>query len=68
VKSPLSYVSIILGALTLLAIILFMLGQGSSDFYLGIGVGGMERFIIYPMMLWLLGLGSYLIGESNDKT
>lgn len=67
-KSPLSYISVILGAMTLLAIILFILGQGSSGFYLGIGLGGMERFIIYPMMLWLLGFGAHLIGESSDIT
>jgi hypothetical membrane protein len=67
VKSPLSYISIILGAVTLSAIVLFMLGQGNSDFYLGLGVGGMERFIIYPMALWLLGVGAYLIGDSSDK-
>ncbi len=66
-KSPLCLVSIILGAVTLSAIILFMLGQGNSDFYLGLGIGGMERFIIYPMALWLLGFGAYLIGDSNDK-
>jgi hypothetical membrane protein len=67
VKSPLSYISVILGAVTLSAIILFMLGQGTSDFYLGLGVGGIERIIIYPMALWLLGLGAYLVGDSSDK-
>ena len=66
VKSPLSYVAVILGAVTLLAIVLFMLGQGSSGFYLGLGLGGMERFIIYPVLLWLLGFGAYLIGDSSD--
>jgi hypothetical membrane protein len=65
-KSPLSYISVILGAVTLSAIILFMLGQGSSGFYLGIGLGGMERFIVYPILLWLLGFGAYLIGNSSD--
>ena len=67
VKSPLSYISVILGAVTLSAIVLFMLGQGNSDFYLGLGVGGVERSIIYPMALWMLGFGAYLIGDSSDK-
>jgi hypothetical membrane protein len=67
VKSPLSYISVILGALTLSAIVLFMLGQGDSAFYLGLGLGGIERLIIYPMALWLLGIGAYLIGDSGDK-
>ena len=67
-KSPLSYISVILGAITLLAIVLFMAGQGDSAFYLGLGLGGIERIIIYPMALWLLGVGAYLIGDSSDKT
>jgi hypothetical protein len=66
-KSPLCLVSIILGAVTLSAIILFMLGQGNSDFYLGLGVGGIERFIVYPLLLWMLGFGGYLIGDSSNK-
>jgi hypothetical protein len=44
-----------------------MLGQGDSAFYLGLGLGGIERVIIYPMALWLLGFGAYLIGDSSDK-
>jgi hypothetical membrane protein len=67
VKSPLSYVSVILGAVTLLATVLFMLGQGNADFYLGLGVGGVERFVVYPLLLWMLGFGAYLIGDSSDK-
>jgi hypothetical membrane protein len=65
-KSPLSYASVILGAVALLAIILLMLGQGNSDFYLGLGKGGIERFITYPVSLWLLGFGAYLVGDSNN--
>ena len=60
-KSPLSYVSVFLGALILLATVL-----SGSGFYLGLGLGGMERFIIYPLLLWMLGFGAYLIGDSSD--
>jgi hypothetical membrane protein len=67
VKSPLSYVSVILGAVTLLATVLFMLGQGNDAFYLGLGVGGIERFVVYPLLLWMLGFGGYLVGDSSDK-
>jgi hypothetical membrane protein len=67
VKSPLSYVSVILGAVIVLAIILFFSGFAGSGFYLGIGLGGMERFIIYPSLLWLLGFGAYLIGDSSES-
>jgi hypothetical membrane protein len=67
-KSPLSYVSVTLGAVTLSALVLFILGQGNSGFYLGLGLGGMERFIIYPAILWQLGFGTYLIGDSDATT
>jgi hypothetical membrane protein len=66
-KSPLSYVSVILGAVILLAFVLFVLGRGSSGFYLGLGEGGMERFIIYPLWLSLLGFGAHLIGDSSES-
>jgi hypothetical membrane protein len=68
-KSPLSYISVILGAVTLSAVVLFNLGYSvDSGFYLGLGLGGMERFIIYPAILWQLGFGTYLIGDSDTTT
>jgi hypothetical membrane protein len=68
VKSPLSYISVILGVATLSAMGLFMLGQGDSAFFLGLGLGGMERLALYPILFWMLGFGGYLIGNSSDKT
>ena len=67
VKAPLSCAPVVLGVVSLLATALLILGQRSSDFYLGLGAGGMERFIIYPLILWLLGFGAYLIGDSSNK-
>jgi hypothetical membrane protein len=61
VKSPLSYISVILGAVSLLALVFYF-----SGFYLGLGLGGMQRLIIYPLLLWNLGFGAYLIGDSSD--
>ncbi|MCW4034069.1 MAG: DUF998 domain-containing protein [Candidatus Bathyarchaeota archaeon] len=71
-KKPLSLISIILGIMTLGALSLFSIGMvtsGSmtsnfaydSSFYLGLGPGGMERMIVYPALIWLAGLGSYII-------
>jgi hypothetical membrane protein len=59
-KSPISYVSVIFGAVILLATVLLL-----SETYLGLGLGGMQHFIIYSLLLWELGFGAYLIGESN---
>jgi hypothetical protein len=29
--------------------------------YLGLGVGGMERMIVYPILIWMIGFGGGLI-------
>ena len=65
-KSPLSYISVILGVITLSAMGLFMLGQSNSAFFLGLGLGGIERLALYPILFWMLGFGGYLIGSSSD--
>jgi len=61
-KPPLSYLSVLLGALALLAIVLV-----GSETYLGLGKGGMERMIAYPALLWVIGFGAYLIGSSDTS-
>jgi hypothetical membrane protein len=76
-KKPLSLISIILGFFTLAALALFsggMVTSGSltsnigydSGFYLGLGPGGMERMVVYPALMWLAGLGGYLV--MKDET
>ncbi len=62
-KSPFSYFSVLLGVLSLVALLLF--GSGT---YLGLGKGGMERMIAYPALLWCVGFGGYLIGCSRETT
>lgn len=69
-KKPFAYISIILGAVTLVATILFLSSVyvGPSTF-LGITRGGMQRMIQYPIFIWLLGFGAHLAANSNqDKT
>lgn len=55
-QSPLNYVSIVLGGLTLINLILFATGNN-----LGLGVGGMERMIVYPVLIWGLLFAGFLI-------
>ena len=73
-KKPLSLVSIILGVMTLGALALFtggMITSGSitstvaydSIFYLGLGPGGMERIIVYSLLIWLAGFAGHLVTE-----
>ena len=60
-KPPLSYLSVLLGALSLVALALFISGT-----YLGLGKGGMERMIAHPTLIWAVGFGGHLIGYSGD--
>lgn len=55
-NSPLSFFSVILGAMGLAALALFVSGT-----YLGLGPGGMERMIAHPVLLWAVSFGGYLL-------
>lgn len=57
-KPPLSHFAVVLGSISLAALILF-----GMKIDLGLGVGGMERMIAYPILLWAIGFGGYLIKE-----
>jgi hypothetical membrane protein len=78
-KKPLSLISIILGMMTLGALALFssgMITSGSltsdiaynSDFYIGLGPGGMEHMIIFPTGLWLAGFSWHLVTQREMQT
>jgi fumarate reductase subunit D len=40
---------------------------GSSLFWLAFGRGGVERFVAYPVLLWIIGFGGYLMGASENR-
>jgi hypothetical membrane protein len=61
-KPPLSFLSLILGAFSLLALLLFATGT-----YLGLGKGGMERMIAYPVLLWVIGFSGQLMGSMDAR-
>lgn len=60
VRKPYSYFSVAMGGITLTAIALFL-----TENFLGVGPGGMERMIAYPMLLWAVVFGGYLIGVAQ---
>ena len=77
-KLPLSVISVILGVMTLGALALFAVGlvtTGSltsneppaSEFFLGIGPGGMEGIIIYPQLIWFTLFSGHLIAVSEKQ-
>jgi len=56
-RPPLNYFSIVMGVISLSALVLLATG-----IFWGLGKGGMERMIAYPTLLWAIGFGGYLIG------
>ncbi len=56
-----SFLSIVLGLITLTALALYI-----SGIYLSIGPGGMERMVAYPALLWGVGLGGYLLSRTEN--
>jgi hypothetical membrane protein len=63
VKMPFSVIAVILGVMCLGALVLF-----GGKMNLGLGVGGMERMIVYPILTWGAGFGGYLIANSEKGT
>ena len=76
-----NYISVILGISALIAIFLLeflsldqilpelgLSASGFPSFNTPIGIGGMERMIAYPMMLWLVMFGASLIAAPEFVT
>ncbi len=60
VNGPYKFASLLLGTVALVA--LFLAGV----FIPHLGDGGTERWIAYPITLWLTGLGGYYLGASTS--
>jgi hypothetical membrane protein len=55
-EKPISYIAIVLGAVALI----FLAGLGISG-YLGYFPGTIERLVLYPVIIWQIGYGGYLL-------
>jgi hypothetical membrane protein len=65
VSSPFKYISILFGSITLLT---YIIAVFASDLLIShIGIGGIERWVAYPIMLWLTGFGGYLMNTNQEK-
>ena len=63
-KKPMFYFSILLGLFTLVALLLYIPGE-----YLGLGAGGMERMVVYPVLVWSLAFGGHMMAmEDGPRT
>jgi hypothetical membrane protein len=65
---PMVIVSLFLGLMALLTLVLqLILGHGTTNPLVAyLGVGGTERFIVNPLLLYLTALGGYLTSRGKD--
>ncbi len=60
VNVPFSYLSILMGIASITALVLY-----GANIFLGLGSGGMERMIAYPVLLWAISFGGYLMSPQH---
>lgn len=65
---PLRYIAVLLGAIALVNTIAYTFLQESWFVAAGLGIGGLERWIVYPVLLWTIGLGGYLLGMRDQAS
>ncbi|MFB6178593.1 MAG: DUF998 domain-containing protein [Halorientalis sp.] len=69
VTGSMRVLSVLAGLVGLVFVVLMAIGDGGMAAAFGpIGHGGTERMIVYPVMLWLLALGGYLLGTAESTT
>ena len=66
VRGPFRYFSALLGMVTLATLVVTPIvyrASGGSVSFGGLGIGGVERWIAYPILLWATGLGGHLMAR-----
>jgi hypothetical membrane protein len=60
-SGPFRYLCAAFGLVSLLSLVtaLFL---GTSGLVAALGSGGIERWVAYPLLLWVVGFGGYLLG------
>ena len=67
-KPPLGYFSVILGLVTLVSLVLYVADSGvTAGGDLGIGPGGLERMVVYPVLFWSLAFSGHLMALDESK-
>lgn len=78
IRTPLRYFAVALGALSLFATFVVFFGYrvigpcGTCSYdvaldRLGLGLGGWEAMILYPLLVWLMGFGGYLLNTKGGE-
>ncbi|HZW01544.1 MAG TPA: DUF998 domain-containing protein [Candidatus Deferrimicrobium sp.] len=68
VSGPMKALSVLAGVVGLVFVALMAIGDSGDVAAFGsIGHGGTERMIVYPVMVWMLALGGYLMATCDDS-
>ena len=63
-SAPFRFMSLAVGLLSLAALAAGMLGD-NSPVVKSIGIGGVERWVVFPVILWLVFFGGYLLASGH---
>jgi hypothetical membrane protein len=63
-SAPFRFMSLAVGLLSLAALVAGELGD-SSPVVKSIGIGGTERWVVFPIILWLVFFGGYLLASGH---
>ncbi len=62
--APFRYVSLLLGCVALLALATHIV-LGPAGPLAALGIGGVERWVVYPVVLWVTAFGGYMAGRAD---
>jgi hypothetical membrane protein len=68
---PMSIISVVLGLMSFVLAMIFIpylgLPFGSTETFLGMAKGSLERWAINPILAWIIAFGGYLMGTANEN-
>ena len=62
--APFRYFSVVVVSLEIKVLVLFF-ALGDSSPLAPLGMGGVERWVAYPIVIWVLGFGGHLMGRAR---
>jgi len=66
IKSSYRYFALSLGSLSLFGTVMEFGAYETAFFQQTLGPGGWERVIVYPLLIWLTGFGSFLLKKPSE--
>ena len=63
-RPPFRYFSAVLGLVALVTLVLYWI-LGDSSPMAGLGIGGVERWVAYPIIFWITGFGGHLMARAS---